>query len=194
MHHTPNQQTTSHVTIERATLLSFETIRLEVITEYESVPVQIERNGRPVEYVVLNERTTETGTIERDIHLARPVTLEAVYTVFHPGHKTIVVIPREIVHTDEFERRYAYDGPLGLVFFEQTIEAYVWSPVAFSIWFVIHDPDTHREIERYVCRGKVVACGMWTFPDYMKVIIIDCMSKPQWKRMKSSILTSKPSA
>lgn len=159
MHYTPNQQTTSHVTIERASLLSFETIRLEVIAEYESVPVQIEQNGRPVDYVVLNEWTTEAGTIERDIQLTRPVTLEAVYTVFHPGHKTIVVVPREIVHTDEFERRYAYDGPLGLSFSGQSIEAYVWSPVAFSIWFVIHDPETHREIERF--RMSRSGRGVW---------------------------------
>ncbi|UTT43969.1 type I pullulanase [Exiguobacterium aurantiacum] len=159
MHHTPEQQTTSHVTIERASLLSFETIRLEVIAEYESVPVHIEQNGRPVDYVVLNEWTTETGTIERDIRLARPVKLEAVYTVFHPGHKTIVVVPREIVHTDEFERRYAYDGPLGLAFSEHSIEAFVWSPVAFSIWLVIHDSTTHREIERF--RMSREGRGVW---------------------------------
>ncbi|WP_201739701.1 type I pullulanase [Exiguobacterium sp. SL-10] len=159
MHHTPEQQTTSHVTIERASLLSFETIRLEVIAEFASVPVHIEQNGRPVDYVVLNEWTTETGTIERDIQLARPVTLEAVYTVFHPGYKTIVVVPREIVHTDEFERRYAYDGPLGLAFSEHSIEAYVWSPVAFSIWLVIHDSSTHREIERF--RMSREGRGVW---------------------------------
>lgn len=159
MYHTPDQQATTHVTIERATLLSFETIRLEVIAEYESVPVQIEQNGRPVTYVVLEERSTETGTIERDIRLARPVTLESVYTVFHPGHKTIVVVPREIVQTNEFERRYAYDGPLGLLFGTTMIDVFVWSPVAFSIWVTVHDEDTHREIERFrMIRG---ARGIW---------------------------------
>ncbi|WP_201738324.1 MULTISPECIES: type I pullulanase [unclassified Exiguobacterium] len=159
MYHTPDQQATTHVTIERATLLSFETIRLEVIAEYESIPVQIEQNGRPVTYVVLEERSTETGTIERDIRLARPVTLESVYTVFHPGHKTIVVVPREIVQTNEFERRYAYDGPLGLLFGINVIDVFVWSPVAFSIWVTVHDEDTHREIERFrMMRGTR---GVW---------------------------------
>ncbi|WP_201740376.1 type I pullulanase [Exiguobacterium sp. SH1S21] len=159
MYHTPDQQATTHVTIERATLLSFETVRLEVIAEYESIPVQIEQNGRPVTYVVLEERTTEAGTIERDIRLARPVTLESVYTVFHPGHKTIVVIPREIVQTNEFERRYAYDGPLGLLFGINVIDVFVWSPVAFSIWVTVHDEDTHREIERFrMTRGSR---GVW---------------------------------
>ncbi|WP_201739211.1 MULTISPECIES: type I pullulanase [unclassified Exiguobacterium] len=159
MYHTPDQQATTHVTIERATLLSFETVRLEVIAEYESIPVQIEQNGRPVTYVVLEERSTEAGTIERDIRLARPVTLESVYTVFHPGHKTIVVVPREIVQTNEFERRYAYDGPLGLLFGINVIDVFVWSPVAFSIWVTVHDEDTHREIERFrMTRGSR---GVW---------------------------------
>ncbi|OGX80098.1 type I pullulanase [Exiguobacterium sp. SH31] len=159
MYHTPDQQATTHVTIERATLLSFETVRLEVIAEYESIPVQIEQNGRPVTYVVLEERSTEAGTIERDIRLARPVTLESVYTVFHPGHKTIVVVPREIVQTNEFERRYAYDGPLGLLFGINVIDVFVWSPVAFSIWVTVHDEDTHREIERFrMMRGSR---GVW---------------------------------
>lgn len=159
MYHTPDQQATTHVTIERATLLSFEKMRLEVVAEYESVPVQIEQNGRPVTYVVLEERLTETGTIEREVRLTRPITLESVYTVFHPGHKTIVVVPKEIVHTNEFERRYAYDGPLGLLFGSTVIEVFVWSPVAFSIWVTIHDEKTQREIERFrMMRGSR---GVW---------------------------------
>ena len=52
MHHTPDQKTASHVTIESASFVSFETIQLEIVREYESVPVQIEQNGRPVDYLV----------------------------------------------------------------------------------------------------------------------------------------------
>ncbi|MFN4215509.1 type I pullulanase [Exiguobacterium sp.] len=159
MYHTPDQQTTTHATIERASLLSFELIRLEVVPEYVAIPVQIEQNGRPIEYTVVKERWTETGMIERDLKLMRPVSLETVYTVFHPGHKTIVVVPREIVQTEEFERRYAYDGPLGLVFGATDIEAFVWSPVAFSIWVTVHDETTNREIERF--RMTRQARGVW---------------------------------
>lgn len=159
MYHPPEQKTAPHITIERASFVSFEKIQLEIVREYESVPVQIEKNGRPIEYVIDYEQTTETGTIERNLRLKRPISLEAVYTVFHPGQKTMVVVPREIVQTEEFERRYAYDGPLGLQFTPHGIEAYVWSPVAFSIWITVHDEGTHREIERFkMNRG---ARGVW---------------------------------
>lgn len=159
MQHTPDQKTASHVTIERASFVSFETIQLEIVREYESIPVKIEQNGRPIEYIVEGERWTETGTIERDIRLRKPASLETVYTVFHPGQKTIVVVPREIVRTEEFERRYAYDGPLGLTFTPHGIEVAVWSPVAFSIWVTVHDEASHREIERFkMNRG---ARGSW---------------------------------
>lgn len=159
MHHTSDSKTASHVTIERASFVSFETVQLEIVREYESVPVQIEQNGRPVEYDFEEERLTEAGTIERTLRLKRPISLETVYTVFHHGEKTMVVIPREIVHTEEFERRYAYDGPLGLTFTPHGIEVHVWSPVAFSIWITVHDTETHRELERFrMNRGQR---GVW---------------------------------
>ncbi|TCI73546.1 type I pullulanase [Exiguobacterium sp. SH0S7] len=64
-----------------------------------------------------------------------------------------------MVQTNEFERRYAYDGPLGLLFGINVIDVFVWSPVAFSIWVTVHDEDTHREIERFrMMRGSR---GVW---------------------------------
>ncbi|TCI27858.1 type I pullulanase [Exiguobacterium sp. SH3S2] len=64
-----------------------------------------------------------------------------------------------MVQTNEFERRYAYDGPLGLLFGINVIDVFVWSPVAFSIWVTVHDEDTHREIERFrMMRGTR---GVW---------------------------------
>ncbi|TCI48677.1 type I pullulanase [Exiguobacterium sp. SH1S4] len=64
-----------------------------------------------------------------------------------------------MVQTNEFERRYAYDGPLGLLFGINVIDVFVWSPVAFSIWVTVHDEDTHREIERFrMTRGSR---GVW---------------------------------
>lgn len=168
MHPTPNQQMTSFGTIEKASFLSFDRVRIEVIAEYQSLPLQIEQNGRPVEFKLISERLTEVGTIERDFRLARPISLEAVYTVFHPGYKTLVVEPKEIVHTDEFERRYAYDGPLGLSFIDSGIQAFVWSPVAFSIWMIVYDPNTHEEVDRF--RMSKEERGVWqvTVPNHCR--------------------------
>lgn len=159
MHQTPDQKTLSRMTIERASFLSFDTIQLEIVSEYASTPLHVEQNGRPIEYFVDTETMTENGMMERTIKLARPIKLEAVYTVFHPGQKTLVVVPREIVRTAEFERRYAYDGPLGLSFKQQTMDLFVWSPVAFSIWLTVHDEATQHEIERFrMTRAKR---GVW---------------------------------
>ncbi len=149
MHHTPDQKTASHVTIERASFVSFETIQLEIVREYESVPVQIEQNGRPVDYLVEQQFVTESGKVEQILRLNEPISLETLYTVCHPGQKTTVVVPREIVRSEEFERRFSYDGPLGVSFTPHGMEVTVWSPVALSMWITVHDDTNHREIERF---------------------------------------------
>lgn len=150
MHYTSEPQTrTSRLTIESATMLTFSLLRIEVSPEFSEIPFVIEKNGRPIDFHVIRSEPSEQGTMEIDVRVPHSLSLDAVYTVFHPGHETVVFTPKEIVHTDEFERRYAYDGPLGVQFSPKHLDVHVWSPVAFSMSTVIYDRDTMEELARF---------------------------------------------
>ncbi len=88
-------------------------------------------------------------TLPFDVELKKHYFVEA-------NGSTYPVEYRFIVHSERFEKEYAYDGKLGSFYYGEYSEFYVWAPTAYSMSVVLIDDTTYpmeyQDSGVYYCR------------------------------------------
>lgn len=133
------------IPVIRAEFLSFQSIRVEVEGN-PSIHWSLECDGQSLAIQQV-ETHREEQLVIYELTVLEPVELECRYEVFGAG-RSIRVVPDRLVRTEAFERKYRYEGKLGVWEEEGAFHFAVWSPVAERIMCVVYDQD-ERLLEKH---------------------------------------------
>ncbi|WP_410501682.1 type I pullulanase [Exiguobacterium acetylicum] len=122
----------------RAEFLSFQSIRVEVEGN-PSIHWSLECDGESLA-IQQTETHREEQLVIYELTVLEPVALECRYEVLGAG-KSIRVVPDRLVRTEAFERKYRYEGKLGVWEEAGAFQFAVWSPVAERIVCVVYDQE-----------------------------------------------------
>ncbi|OIN67089.1 type I pullulanase [Exiguobacterium sp. KRL4] len=125
--------------------MTFQTILMETMTPFGQDDFLLVSDGRVIDHRISSQEESD-GTFKLTLLLDRAIELERCYEIVLPDQERLRVLPSQIVRTMLFDRKYSYEGPLGLVFQEEKIAFYVWSPIAERIECVRYDQE-EQEIE-----------------------------------------------
>jgi len=126
------------IPVARAEFLSFQSIRVEVEGN-PSIHWSLECDGESLA-IQQTETHREEQLVIYELTVLEPVALECRYEVFGAG-RSIRVIPDRLVRTEAFERKYRYEGKLGVWEEAGVFQFAVWSPVAERIVCVVYDQE-----------------------------------------------------
>ncbi|MCY1690300.1 hypothetical protein OVA29_05515 [Exiguobacterium sp. SL14] len=108
----------------RAEFLSFQSIRVEVEGN-PSICWSLECDGESLA-IQQTETHREEQLVIYELTVLEPVALECRYEVLGAG-KSIRVVPDRLVRTEAFERKYRYEGKLGVWEEAGAFQFAVWS-------------------------------------------------------------------
>ena len=126
------------IPVARAEFLSFQSIRVEVEGN-PSIHWSLECDGESLA-IQQTETHREEQLVIYELTVLESVALECRYEVFGAG-RSIRVIPDRLVRTEAFERKYRYEGKLGVWEEAGVFQFAVWSPVAERIVCVVYDQE-----------------------------------------------------
>lgn len=127
-----------HPQLISAEFLTFQTILVESKQSFTKEDVQLVSNQAIIDYAVISQQQ-DGGVARLILEVEGAIELGSVYELVSATQGRIRIFPGRVVQTSLFDRKYSYEGPLGVMMDDGVLSLFVWSPIAERIECVIYD-------------------------------------------------------
>lgn len=127
-----------HPQLISAEFLTFQSILVESKQSFTKEDVQLVSNQAIIDYAVISQQQ-DGGVARLILEVEGAIELGSVYELVSATQGRIRIFPGRVVQTSLFDRKYSYEGPLGVMMDDGMLSLFVWSPIAERIECVIYD-------------------------------------------------------